>query len=278
VQVVDGSLFRVAGEVAWALRRRSPGSATRHEHFVRLDLQLCVARGVPVEVQVSGKGDGEVAVALRKVQGPGVTYVADRGIFSFAYLQRILDTGSDFVLRIRATQKFTVTRELPLTEADKAAGVVSDRSGTLSGDRYRPAPAATLREVIVLDPLTGKPVRLLTSLPQDVPAHVIGAIYRHRWQIELFFRWLKVHARFRHLISHNANGLHLGFYVAVIAVLLIYLHSGKKPGLYAYNMLSAVAMGWATVADILPVLERREHERQRDRKRQSKRRPEKTVK
>jgi transposase len=275
VIIVDGSFFRVASDVAWALRRRASGSATRHEHFVRLDLQLCCARGVPEEVAISGRGDSEVAVATSKVHG-GVIYVADRGIFSFAYIQRILNAGSDLLLRIKTSQKFTPHQQLTLSNEDKAAGVISDRTGVLAGDRYRPAPTATLREVIILDPLTARPVRILTSL-LDVPAHVIGAIYRQRWQIELFFRWLKVHARFRHLISHSANGLHLGFYVTVIAVLLIYLHSGRKPSLYAYNMLCAVAMGWASVADILPILERREKERQRDRERQARRRAEKTA-
>ena len=276
VVIVDGSFFRVASDVAWALRRRAAGSATRHEHFVRLDLQLCCARGVVEEAVVSGKADSEVAVATGKVQS-GMIYIADRGIFSFTYIQRILDAGSDLLLRIKTSQKFSLQQELQSTEQDKAAGVISDRLGVLTGDRYRPAPSATLREVIILDPLRGRPVRILTSL-LDVPAHVIGTLYRHRWQIELFFRWLKVHARFRHLISHSANGLHLGFYVAVIAVLLIYLHSGRKPSLYAYNMLCAVAMGWASVADILPILERRERERARDRERQARRRAEKTVK
>lgn len=275
VVIVDGSFFRVASDVAWALRRRAAGSATRHEHFVRLDLQLCCARGVIEEAVISGRGDSEVAVAQRKVQS-GMIYVADRGIFSFAYIERILAAGSDLLLRIKTSQKFSASGELALREDDKAAGVISDRLGILSGDRYRPAPGATLREVIILDPISGRPVRILTSL-LDVPAHLIGAIYRQRWQIELFFRWLKVHARFRHLISHSANGLHLGFHVAVIAVLLIYLHSGRKPSLYAYNMLCAVAMGWASVADILPILERREKERQRDRQRQARRRAEKIV-
>ena len=141
------------------------------------------------------------------------------------------------------------------------------------------APGNTLREVIILDPKTGHPIRLLTSLSvDDVPAHLIGQIYRHRWQIELFFRWLKVHAQFRHLISRNRNGLELGFYVAVIAVMLIYLHSGQKPGLYAYNMLCAVAMGWATPAQILPVLERRRRERRLERERLARRRAQKTSK
>lgn len=268
--LVDGSFFRTVSNVAWAIRRRTRGSADKHEHFVRLDLQLCCATGVPAEVDISGKAGGEVAVAARKVQA-GVIYVADRGIFSFDYIRRILDAGSDLVLRIRSNVKFDAGQERSLSDDDKAAGVLSDRTGVLVGGVGRPPPEATLREVILLDPNSGRPVRLLTSR-MDEPAHLVGQIYRHRWQIELFFRWLKVHAHFRHLISRSQNGLELGFYVAVVAVMLIYLHSGRKPSLYAYNMLCAVAMGWATVADILPVLERRERERRLERERLARKR------
>jgi hypothetical protein len=273
VMLVDGSFFRTACDVEWAIRRRARGSATRHEHFVRLDLQLCCATGVPAEVDISGKADGEVAVAARRIRS-GVIYVADRGIFSFDYVNRILAADSDLVLRIKSSQRFDAKETQTLTDDDKATGVVSDRTGVLMGGPYRPAPVATLREVVLLDPQTGRPVRLLTSL-LDVPAHVIGRIYRWRWQIELFFRWLKVHAHFRHLISRSHNGLELGFYVAVIAVMLIHLHSGRRPGLYAYNLLCAVAMGWAGVADILPILERREREQSRERERQARKRAEK---
>jgi hypothetical protein len=94
--------------------------------------------------------------------------------------------------------------------------------------------------------------------------------------IELFFRWLKVHAHFRHVISHSQNGLTLGFYVAVIGVLLMYLHSGRKVSKYAYNLLCMVAGGSATLADILPILERREREREVDRQRLARKQAEKT--
>src|SRR5205814_3463708 len=53
----------------------------------------------------------------------------------------------------------------------------------------------------------------------DLPARVIAELYRYRWQIELFFRWLKVHASFGHLSSHGRNGVTLGFYIATIATL-----------------------------------------------------------
>jgi hypothetical protein len=158
--------------------------------------------------------------------------------------------------------------------------VLSDRivrldpaAGTAAG-----ATEQMLREVVLFDEKNpGKPVRLLTSL-RDVEPAIVGEVYRWRWQIELFFRWLKVHANFRHVISHSQNGLTLSFYVAVIGVLLMYLHTGRKVSKYAYNLLCLVAQGASTLAEIAPILEDREREKELERKRLARKRAEKTGK
>ena len=103
----------------------------------------------------------------------------------------------------------------------------------------------------------GGQIRLLTNLI-EVEAHILGTIYRYRWQVELFFRWLKTIANFRHLMSHDRSGILLSFYVAVIGVLLMYLFTGGKPSLYAFNMLSMAAGGGATLEEIMPILKERE--------------------
>ena len=96
-----------------------------------------------------------------------------------------------------------------------------------------------------------------STIPQPlmIACYVIGLPYRWRWKIELFFRWLKVHTHFRHLTSHSKNGVTSGFYIAVIGVLLIYLHTQRPVSKYAYAMLSLVASGQATLEDIVPILQ-----------------------
>ena len=136
--------------------------------------------------------------------------------------------------------------------------MLRDRLGRLSdafGDDQR-----VFREVVVLDPRSGKEVRFLTTL-LDVPASVIGKLYRHRWMIELFFKWLKCVAKLRHLVSHSRNGITIQFYVAVIVVLLTHLRTGLKPGVYEFNCLSWVAAGMMSVAAMQGVLARRQRER-----------------
>lgn len=276
--LADGSFFAVAGNVAWALRKRKPWSKGTDDRFIRLDLQYCGVRGVIEGLEINGKGTSETTAFRRHIE-PGKLYVADRGIFSFGYVRDLLAAKADFVLRIKTSQRLSIVRELPLSPGQKAAGVLSDRIVKLdpaAKANTAQAPQAELRELVIFDPRNpDKPVRLLTSL-MDVEAEMIGEVYRWRWQIELFFRWLKVHAHFRHVISHNANGLTTWFYVAVIGVLLMYLHTGRKVSKYAYNMLCLVAQGGATLADIVPILERRERERDLDRQRLARKRAEKT--
>ena len=276
---VDGSLFSVAADVAWALRKRKPWSKSVDDRFVRLDLQFCCARGVMGEVEINGRGTSETTAARRHVEA-GKLYIADRGIFSFAYIGDLLAADADFVLRIKRSQRLEVVEERPLTPEQTAAGVLADR-------RVRLSPAAegrddvprtrVLREVVIFDPRNPeRPVRLLTSLTRgEVDPQGVGEVYRWRWQIELFFRWLKVHAHFRHVTCHNKNGLTLGFYVAVIGVLLMYLRTGRRVSKYAYNLLCIVAAGGATLEQILPVLERREREKRLERERLARKRAEK---
>jgi hypothetical protein len=121
-----------------------------------------------------------------------------------------------------------------------------------------PAYVARLRCLTLVNE-TGQTVRLLTSL-LDVPARIIGLIYRWRWQIELFFRWLKTFAKLDHLISHNRNGITLQFYVAVIGMLLIYIKTGRKPDKYSLILLQHVA-GGASMESLLPWLEERWREK-----------------
>ena len=274
---VDGSLFSVAGNVAWALRKRKCWSKDTDDRFIRLDLQYCCVRGVIEGLEINGKGTSETTAARRHIES-GKLYIADRGVFSFKYVQELSDAKADFVLRIKTSQRLQTLKELPLSAEQKAKGVLSDRLVKFSpaSDLVQPS-EELMREVVIFDPRNpDRPLRLLTSL-MEVEAELLGDVYRWRWRIELFFRWLKVHASFRHVISHSQNGLTLGFYVAVIGVLLMYLHSGRKVSKYAYNLLCMVAGGSATLADIIPILERREHSKDVERARLARKKAEKSI-
>jgi hypothetical protein len=121
-----------------------------------------------------------------------------------------------------------------------------------------------LREVRIQTEDNGKPgvLRLITNL-HDIPAATIGLLYRQRWQIELFFRWLKSVANFTHLINHTRQGLLTELYVTLIGVLLMYLHTGYRPSKYLFSLLST----GAGLDELLPIL--RDRERQSELARQA---------
>jgi len=266
----DGSYFNLYADVAWALhltRRNGKDGAQ-----MRLNVQLDTRNDMPVALSLSGRAQPSETAAVAQNLLPDAVYLLDRNFIDFDFFHAVLDAGSDFVVRARDhAPNFDPECLLPLSEQDAAHGVQSDRLGRLPG---RGAPDRPLRELVLCEPGTDTPIRLLTSL-LEAPAYVVGLLYRRRWQIELFFRWLKVWGHFEHLISHSPGGLTIQFYVAVIGVLLTYLATGHRVSKYAVSLLTFVASGRATLDDILPILEKRERERQLERARLARRRAEK---
>jgi hypothetical protein len=269
VLAVDGTFLKVAADVTWAIHRRGQKTGAR------LDFHVDVRTWLPEVVVVGDKDHSEAETAEATIT-PGAIHLYDRGIFSFPLIEAHARDGADFVMRIREpgprSPKFAPTETRELTEAARQAGVTSDQLGHMAGSAHRKPPEMTLREVVIPsaeDP--EKSVRLLTNL-LDVDASVIGLLYRNRWQIELFFRWLKCYAHFDHLISHQRDGVLLSFYVAVIGATLMYLHSGHRPSTYLFSLMGLVANGSATMAEIMPILRERERRNQLERDRVARRR------
>jgi hypothetical protein len=267
VLAVDGTFLPAAADVAWAVASRNQRDGERHR--ARLDWQVDIATWLPEVVVVPDPGESEADSAARHIVD-GSIGLYDRGYGSFdliaAHYRR--DAGAtaftpraEFVIRLKQAGSNSPTFEAvaarPLDAGAIAARVVSDRIGVLPGLEKQHAPGIQVREIVITAP-DGKPVRLVTNL-LTVPAQIIALLYKHRWQIELFFRWLKCFANFNHLISRSREGVLLNFYVVIIGVLLMYLHTGFRPSKYALILLGSAAQG-ASLEEILPIL--RERERQ----------------
>jgi hypothetical protein len=280
VLAVDGTFLALAADVAWAVRHRT--NTGQPEASVRIDVHRDVASGLPQVVNVHGAGTSEPASAAPAIV-PGAVHVYDRGYFDFALIQRHLDLSTTvptpLVVRMREpgerSPKFDRHEERPLSAKDRTAGVISDHVGRLAGSRHRTAPPGPLREVVIASPEEpGGVIRLVTNL-LDVPAWVIGLLYRYRWQVELFFRWLKATAQLRHLLSERREAIAFAVYVAVIGTLLLAPRWAARPSTYAFSLLPQVAGGGATAEEILPILAERERRCARDRESQRRRRQEK---
>jgi len=103
----------------------------------------------------------------------------------------------------------------------------------------------------------------------------VGWLDRARWQVELFFRWFKSIGHFGHLISYSSEGVLTHLYVTIIAMLLMYLHTGYRPSKYMFALLSQVAAGAATLDEIMPILRERERRKELDRASAARRRAKK---
>jgi transposase len=272
ILAVDGTFLKAASTVAWAIRRR--GSKTG----ARLDFHLDIETWLPELIVIPEDGEGEAATAQTNLTA-GAIHIYDRGIFSFDLIEAHATKKADFVMRVREpgdrVPKLIEIEARPLTQADRDAGVVSDRLVRLAGSQHTQAPSAILREVVIIpaDPLQG-PVHLLTTL-MDVEAWIIALLYRNRWQVELFFRWMKSYAKFDHLISQTREGVLLNFYVAVIGVTLMYLQTGYRPSKYLFSLMGLVANGSSSLEEIMPILRERERRSQLERDRLARKRAEK---
>jgi hypothetical protein len=275
----DGTYLSTLADVAWALRHTK--SNGRKQGQVRANVQLDTASWAPQVVTVSGDDGESEPAAFAPDLLAGVLYVFDRNFLEFSFLGQVLDKGSDFVLRVRANAPATrVVRSRELTAADAEAGVTSDEVVELSG-RGAPAGAFRLVTVVTAD-RRGKPetIRLLTNLVDadgDVAARVVAAVYRQRWQVELFFKWLKTWARMDHLLSTSRRGITTQLYVAVIAVLMMHLQTGRRVSVYALAALGRLAHGQLTLGQAMAVIERRNREADLNRARQARLRARKKL-
>ncbi len=267
---VDGTFFAVAGRIAWAIYNRKSDGGRRPQTGrrglttkgnVRAHVHFDILRGVPEHFTLTGgqaAEGGQLQASLR----PEHCYVLDRGFQAYALLGEIIQANSDFVVRLRKSARGTELEPRPLSAADLAAGVVSDALVQVGWRADQTAQLPALRRVAVQVAGQAEPLVLLTSC-LDLPAELIALIYKHRWQIELFFRWLKCMAHLEHFFSESPQGMTLQLYVTLIATLLIALETGARPSVYDFSLLSFALSGQASLEEVLVVAARRRAERER---------------
>ena len=255
---VDGTFFTVASRIAWAVFN---GSGKGN---VKVHLQFDILRGLPEEVALTDGQAGE-GRQLRATLQKDRFYLLDRGYQEYQLLADILKVGSDFVVRLRKTAAAEVVEERPLAAADQAAGVVRDQVVQLGWRSDQTARLPPLRRVEVrfVDRHGQAGTIILLTNRLDLPAWMIALLYQHRWQVELFFRWWKCMAHFRHFFSESPGGMTLQVYVTMIGLLLIAIETGAKPSKYDYALMMAAVNGWAPLEEILEVAARRRAERAR---------------
>jgi len=175
----------------------------------------------PIYAAVSSANVNDITAALQMPIEPGATYVFDLGYYDYLWWAALDAAGCRIVTRFKSNTPLDVVKELPVT---KASNILSDRIGFLPArqakSRRNPMQDA-VREVRVTTD-TGKVLRVLSN-DLDASAEEIANLYRRRWAIELFFRWVKQTLKITRFVGVSENAVRIQIAVALIAFLLLRL-------------------------------------------------------
>ena len=191
---------------------------------VKLHTLLELRGNIPSFIHLSTGRMGDVTGFDKLCFEPGATYILDRGYLDFARLYRLHEAKAFFVTRpkhntlIRRSSAMSATREQRVL--NRAAGVRSDQRIRLTGKHTREHYPETLRRIHLVVPETGKTLVLLTN-HFALPATTIAALYKARWQVELFFKWIKQHLRIERFYGHSENAVKTQIWIAVAVYVLI---------------------------------------------------------
>ena len=254
VTIADGTLLKALPRMVWALWL--PGG----KNAAKAHVQFEPVKGLPCFADVTAGKASEREAFLKRLEA-GRLYVMDSGYAAFKLFQAVIEAGSNFVVRLPAGWNYEVLEERPLTELDREARVVRDvvvnlGSSTASSALKQPVRLVEIQRVDEPSKRmrAERGVRdtiVLVTDRLDLPADLIAHIYAARWQIEIFFRWLKCTIGCKHLVFESPNGVALQLYCALLACLLISLWTGRKPNKRMYEALCLYFQGWADLEDVM---------------------------
>lgn len=240
LKLVDGTLLPALPRMHWALWLNDQNRAAK------LHLKFSVLRQAACDALITA-GNSCERKALRQFVKKGEIIVADRYYgLEYGFFGELKQIGASHVIRIRNKPRMEVVEELDLTDADRAAGVTWQGKVKL-GDQWQGDPIRVVRVEV-----DGKQLLLATDL--EIEAELIALIYRYRWQIELFFKWLKSILGCRHLMAESPEGVAIQIYSALIAALMLQALTGKRPGKRAMELIQMYLMGYADLEEVIALL------------------------
>ena len=176
----------------------------------------------------------------------GAIYVMDRGYLDFTRLYRLHEASALFVTRPKHNTQLQRSSSMPSSPATRtanaAAGICSDCRIRLTGKHTADYYPETLRRIHLIVPETGRELVLLTN-NFKLPAVTIAALYKARWQVELFFKWIKQHLRIKKFYGTTENAVKTQIWIAVsIYVLIAIIKKRLKLELSLYGLLQVLSL------------------------------------
>ena len=183
---------------------------------IKLHTLLDLRGNIPSFIHISDGKLHDVNILDQIIPEAGAFYIMDRGYLDFARLHRLHQAGSFFVTRAKANLRFTRRYSQP---TDRTSGIICDQLGTLTGFYSQQHFPTTIRRIKIKD-AEGKTLVFLTN-HLDLSAQSIADLYRCRWQIELFFKWIKQHLRIKSFFGTSENAVKSQIWIAVSVYVLV---------------------------------------------------------
>jgi hypothetical protein len=195
---------------------------------IKMHTQIDLRGPIPTCINITGARQHDVGWLDSLFFEAGAFYLMDRGYMDFTRLALIAQAGAFFVTRAKTNLQFTRHYSMPV---NRLTGLRSDHVGKPSLQRSRKAFPVLLRRIKYVDLETGKEFVFLTN-HLEIPALTVAMLYKLRWRIELFFRWIKGHLRIKHYYGTSPNAVKTQIWIAVCTYLMIaILHKQLKlPG------------------------------------------------
>jgi hypothetical protein len=184
---------------------------------IKMHTQIDLRGPIPTCIFITGARQHDVLWLDNLIIEPGAFYVMDRGYMDFKRLDLIARSGAFFVTRAKDGLRFSRQRSQPV---DTATGLRSDQIGKPTLSKARQAFPSLLRKVRFFDEETARDLVFLTN-NLDIPALTVATIYRLRWRIELFFRWIKGHLRIKHYYGTSPNAVKTQIWIAICVYLMV---------------------------------------------------------
>jgi|AntAceMinimDraft_11_1070367.scaffolds.fasta_scaffold38570_2 hypothetical protein len=253
MRLVDSCVFKALPRMEWAYwRNQGTKQSAVRLHFSYHLLDQKAANAVLSPAKLCERK------ALEKMLKPGEFYIGDRNYSrDYKLLGRMMELGCSFLFRLCEQAVITVLEELELSEEDRAAGVVSDQIVRLGKTkRYE---SETVRLIRIEKESLDEPILLITNhlSSEFLSAGLLAEIYRERWAIELFFKWLKCifgKPNQWHWFAESDDGVGIQMYSALIAALLLSRRLGKLPNKRTMEALRMHQYGMISIAELEGVL------------------------
>jgi hypothetical protein len=194
----------------WAKFRKTKGA-------VKLHAMIDLRGNIPAFLTITdGKVHDVKAAPQVPIEAEGI-YVVDRGYVDFAWLWLIHQTPAFFVTRLKTSIKWTRVISHPV---DKSLGLRSDQEILVASTRLKGLYPERLRRISFRDDLQGRTLVFLTN-NFTLPAETIAALYKARWEIELFFKWIKQNLRVKTFYGTSANAVKTQIWIAMVVYLVL---------------------------------------------------------